>query len=726
MLYYLVAGLLLLHTVYWGLGLSWLVLPRRWGKVWWIFAPCLGMALQSAVVWFGAQTALPGTDSYAWASEALPLALLVWAVRREGGAGVRRRLSVLRRALPVAGLLLFAGAMLLWPMTQRGAWTLSSSSLGSCDHADYAAGARVFREFSRDDREGFMGLTEVTRVGSAENFFEYWQRLNHFTPAALLAHNGSLLRLEPYQLVSLSGVAVLLMNLPLVLLLGRVAGLGAWARFGVAAAYGFSPLGTYAVHHGALGQLYAAQGIAVLTLAVVAQARHPREFWRHGAVLLAAVWLLAGSYNFILTVAFAPAAAWVLLQSWQRRTCRHWPALLGWIAAVGAVCVLLFWGRFAGFAERFQLFEKYDFGWPVPLLGPAAWLGAVTDVDLRAWPAPWGWLCDGLAAALFVSGVLALARRQREAAWSAVALVGPVVGGWALLVWESTARANASYDAFKLLSVFLPGLLAGLCVWAEPASRARNSRLGRVAAAGLLLVVAVSVWSAARYADRMRLPPMRVERPLLELQKLEAVPSITSLNIRVEDFWSRLWANQFLLRKEQYFLTHSYEARLNTPLRGEWDLSDSLLRSAPCAPDDSLQLNGQFHVVRVGAPGFVRLGFGEGWHAVEGAYANRWRWSRATAEIVIENPGANPVEGSLRLQARGIGVNSVSLELSGRNLGSQALELAQRELVWTQIALPPGRSVLRFRLESPPASAPGDAREIGLALASLVFAADAP
>lgn len=724
MLYYLVAGLLLLHTVFWGLGLSWLVLPRRWTNVWWIFAPVLGMALQSAVVWFGAQTTLPGTDSYAWASEALPLALLAVAVRREGRDGVRRRLRILRGALPVAVVMLSVGAMLLWPMTQRGAWKLSSSSLGSCDHADYAAGARVFREFSSDNREGFMGLSEVTRVGSAENFFAYWQRLNHFTPAALLAHHASLLQLEPYQLVSLSGVVVLLLNVPLVLLLARLAGLGAGARLGVAAIYGFSPLSAYGVHHGALGQFYAAQGIAVLTLVVVAYARRPGEFGRHGAVLLSTLWLLAGSYNFILTVAFAPAAAWVLMQSWQRRTCRHWPALLAWVAAAGAACLLLFWGRFAGFAERFQLFEKYDFGWPVPLLGPAGWIGAVRDVDLRSWPAPWDRGLDVLVAGAFVAGAVALVRRRSVAAWSAAALVGPVVGGWALLVWESTARANASYDAYKLLAVFYPGLLAGLCVWAASARLARTaSRWSRASAAGLILIVAVNFSSAWRYADAMGSPPLRVERPLVELQKLESMPSIRSLNLRVEDFWSRLWANQFLLRKEQFFVTHTYESRLNTPLRGEWDLSDSLLRSVPVSPDDSLRINGQFHVARVAAPGFVRLGFGGGWHAPEGEYAVRWRWSRATAEIFIENPALQPVEGALRVRARGVGANSVHLQVADAEVGSQALEPVQQELVWSRIVLPPGRSVLRFRLEKPPTPVPGDSRELGLALSDLAFAA---
>ena len=56
MLYYLTAVALVAHTVFWGLGLSWLVLPRVWRRWGWVFAPAFGWALQSAVVWAGAQS----------------------------------------------------------------------------------------------------------------------------------------------------------------------------------------------------------------------------------------------------------------------------------------------------------------------------------------------------------------------------------------------------------------------------------------------------------------------------------------------------------------------------------------------------------------------------------------------------------------------------------------------------------------------------------------------
>src|SRR4051812_5294762 len=90
MLYYLTAAGLIAHTIYWGLGLAWLAVPRVWRRWWWALAPGLGIALQSAVVWLGAHTSVAGTNSYAIASELLPLALLALAAR-PGWRNVRTR-----------------------------------------------------------------------------------------------------------------------------------------------------------------------------------------------------------------------------------------------------------------------------------------------------------------------------------------------------------------------------------------------------------------------------------------------------------------------------------------------------------------------------------------------------------------------------------------------------------------------------------------------------------
>jgi hypothetical protein len=191
---------------------------------------------------------------------------------------------------------------------------LTTISLGSCDAADYAAGARVLMEFAASSREGFLGLTEVVRVMSVDNFFDYWLRLNHFTPSALLALNGAVLACAPHELVSLLSMVLVAGGLPVVFWVARaVIGYSGGVSVIVAALYGINPILWYAVAHVSPGQLLAAPAVALLTWAGVALWRG-RLTWRRGArlapVLAIGYWLVLGSYNFFILVCLVPAFAY--------------------------------------------------------------------------------------------------------------------------------------------------------------------------------------------------------------------------------------------------------------------------------------------------------------------------------------------------------------------------------------------------------------------------------
>ena len=720
--YYLIAGGLILHTCFWGLGAAWLVLPWRWRRWWWALAPGLGLALQSAVVWAGANAGLPGTSAYAWWSELLPLGLAVLACARRGFRSSRLLGSGLIRppAVLLAGIIVVGGWFLLSPMAASGRG-VTSSSLGSCDQADYAAGARVLAEFSRHDRTGMLGLTEVTHIGSTEYFFDFWLRLNHFTPSALIAHNSVIFGLQAYRLVSVTAVVLLLLNVPMVYLLSRVAaGLKPAAALFVAALYALSPLSAYAVHQGALGQLLAAQGIGLLVVTsaiIFREAGHPRRLWPLGLVMLAAFWLLAGSYNFILVICLAQAIPWVLGRAFVRPRSQ---AIMGFglttLAAL-VLCAGLFWPRFSGIIERFQLFADHDYGWSVPLIGWDGWLGLVSDVYLEPNPAAWRWPVMIVLAAGWTGWLIMAWRRQRSQALAAAALVLPVAAGWTILAWGSLTRANASYDAFKLLSVFYPGLLAGLCgglVLGGKSLRARGS-LGF-----MVLILGLNLIRADEFRRKMSSPPLRVERHIVALGWIESMPKVTSVNVRIGMYWARLWADAFLLRTPHYFAQPTYEGRNVTPLRGEWDLIHTMLWVLPAAHSDEidLDLDQNFQLVRSAAVKAVRAEFGPGWNASERFGTDQWRWTSGTGQILLTSTETRPITVSLRLKVEGLR-NGDKLEL-GWN-GRLVQEAGVSRLVgWTdpvELTLPPGRSVLTLQPGKMNGRSPAeDPRHLGIGL----------
>ncbi|MFM9090396.1 MAG: hypothetical protein ACKOUK_01480, partial [Verrucomicrobiota bacterium] len=88
-----IALLLAAHLAFWGAGLAWLAMPRRWRAFWPLLVPAAGLGLQSAVVWWGAMAGAAGTDAYGRWAQLLPAGLLAVALARGGARRLAREVS---------------------------------------------------------------------------------------------------------------------------------------------------------------------------------------------------------------------------------------------------------------------------------------------------------------------------------------------------------------------------------------------------------------------------------------------------------------------------------------------------------------------------------------------------------------------------------------------------------------------------------------------------------
>lgn len=700
MLFFIVAFGLLAHLLFWGAGLALLITPRPYRRFWPLFCAPFGLALQSAAVWAGVFAGLPGTDAYGRYALALPAALLIAGLwRGRAWLAAPRKFNGLWLAMAVCL------AVLVIPLASSSK-VLTTTSLGSCDAADYAAGARVFKEFARGDRSGFMGLTAVVSIASIDNFFDLWVRLNHFTPTAVIALNASVLGLRPYEIISVLAAVFLVSAMPVVFWLARSGlGLAPGVSCGITLLYGLNPLNWYADYHAALAQLLAAQAIALLTWAGVALWRSGAR-WRQGLVfggcLLAADWLVLGSYNFIVLVCLIPALAYALGQAAWRGNWRQFGRWCALMALPMLICLVTFWGRTRGIGDRFQVMNTYDLGWRIPALSPEGWLGLVAGPGLAAHQV---WLRVALGGALlFLLGAAWIGefRRRSNRAWLALCLSAPILIGYAVLLIHGGGRSNAGYEAYKLFAVFFPGLLAALCLWAQP-GESRRRRWREWAALGFAAVVLgliiVADW---RFERRMETPPLIVDRPLAQLYKAEALDRVDSVNMLVGDFWSRLWASAFLLRKPQYFATFTYEGHRPTALLGHWDLSEDPIKLT--LPDgDSIRVNPWFSLIRVASPYFLTAAWGEGWYGLEHLPRTEmtWRWSKGNASLVVENPQTRPLTISCRMRVQSLIRRDVAVWVDGRPVLMASVGRVPGVLEVPAFAIPPGRNVIELRSSEP-------------------------
>jgi hypothetical protein len=721
MMFFAVAFALLLHVSYWGAGLAIAIMPKPWRRFWPIIALPTGWVLQSAVVWVGAYCDLRGTDAYAWYAEVIPAVLLLLALVRRGWRELR--LDVSRFGLVWIAMVAAMIAMLIpLPIASHG---LTTISLGSCDAADYAAGARVFKEFAHSDRQGFLGLTEVVHVMSADNFYDFWLRLNHFTPSALMALNGSIFDCEPFQLATLLTIVILATAVPTVFWVSRaVFGYSGAASLIIAAVFGISPITWYSVAHVSPAPLLAAQALALLNWAGIALWRG-KLTWRRGiqfaGILAIGYALVLGSYNFILIVSLVPAVAFA---GGQTLATASWRRLARWILIMVTPlvgCGFFFGGRVTGLVERFMLFQTYDFGWRIPLLTPEGWLGMVQGVTLNSWS--WAGIRWGLAAVVLVVWLWAIIRSLRRNGpriWVVASVTVPVMFGYAFLEWRGARLGtNASYDAFKLLTVFYPLLLPAFCWWITLRWSAQLFNWAVIAgvAAG---VVAMNLVGCVMYVVRLSHPPLVVTSEIRQLQKIEAMPEVQSINMSIPDMWTRLWANSFLLRKAQYFSVHTYEGRLNTVLRGDYDLRSGTLR---VMPDDgsSRQVTPHFVLINRRGPLFLQVNIGDGWFSMERhGGGDRWRWTRGDATVRINNPHPYPVAMRVTLDARAIADRNITISVAGVVPPAPIhMDKRRRQATTSIMIAPPGRSTLLLHSDQPPVKVSGDARSLSLCVFSL-------
>lgn len=727
-MHHLVAFALLLHVLVWGVGVAMLLMPRPWRRFWPVLVMPAGLALQSAVVWAGAYAGFNGTNSYGYASEVIPAGLLAWALRRHGPRAAWT--DITRIGLVWAAM---AGCLvvLVLPVAiaSRG---LTTISMGSCDAADYAAGARVLMEFARTDRDGFIGLVEVVQVHSVDNFFDYWLRLNHFTPAALIALNGTVLGCAPHEIATLFTAVLLAGTVPVVFWTSRILfRYSGGVSLVIASLFGFSPVMWYAVAHVSPGQLLAAQAIALLTWSGIALWRG-RMTWRCAGMFMGvqavAYWLILGSYNFIIVVGLVPVTVYALgLAGWRRQ----WQRLGKWAVMMAVplvACVVLFAPRAAGLAERFMLLQAYDFGWQIPGLTAEGWLGMVQGPDLQAWTfLGVRWVLSAIVVGLLVWAYIRAAQQRRRAAWVALAVSVPILCGY-LYLQARGARlgTNASYDAYKLFAVFYPLLLPAFCWWV---TLRRSGRLHEwLLVAGVAgVVTGFNLLGCGMFIWKLSRPPLMVDGELRQLRQIEAMPDVKSVNLLVPDMWSRLWAHSFLLRKEQYFLTHTYEGRLNTELRGEWDLEGG--RIAVLLPDGARrQVTPRFALVDTRHPAYVRALEVDGWHQEESepVSRSRWRWTTGSATIAVENPHAYPLQLVGALDGWSPLPRTVSLigdNVAGGGETSEVLAVP-RERASGRLApvlIPPGKSRLELRTPEPLYQTPEDPRSLGIAVFRLTL-----
>ena len=675
------------------LGLSatvWL-LPAGWRRFQWTLSVPLGVSLQMGSGWLLLAAGWNIEQAAYWV-HALAFVPLAAAL---GWRRTRRRLvhtASASESWATLGVVFIAVILAISPLEAGPMRGLATLSLGSCDAPDYAFGARLFLEKGNHLHHGFWVQQEVHELGEM-NLWSYWTRLNHFGPAACFAFTSALFRLPIWSVETVvSGVWAAAGAGLCVTIARSVFRLKLTPAVLIGLLYSVSPLPLYAVYHLAAGQLVGTLGMSgmVLLASAIPLARARSFGLGHVVVGAMMIWLLVGSYAFMILFALAAVSLLAAIHAAVRRAPTYLLRAVLWLGASGLVAALVFHERFIGLAFSIQVFGSGNSGWPLPPITLSTILGISRGIEL----APLGpFLAIPIALAVS-AGVLvgAVTRfRQRHVSVAVtISVLAIVFSARALLSHLDPGDANlGSYKIYKAVSVFLPVLLPALvgCL----AHLGRMGSLLTTGVSGLLLLVASlysfqPLWSAASR------PPFRAGSELSALSAIERSPDVHGVNIIASHPWDRIWASAFLADKPQYFAEGSYITRTVVPLEGNWVLEDG---AAGIYSSDTVHVGERLILRPVDKKPRLTLSFGEGWWPHEGTH----RWGGAsTNRMELLLTSASPFKVRVRLG----GTFPAGLESLSASYGSETIQSRYSDgmMELGPLTVSPGTSVLRIEADA--------------------------
>jgi hypothetical protein len=698
-----------------GLGVTLLALPAALQRYTLPIAPLAGFSLATLAAWYFAAMGFQGTDAYAsplCLMGVIPLAGAIYLKGWRVTDQVFNRDSGIAAALGLLGFLIAAAPSMI---ASAG---LTAISLGNADIAFYAIMARYLKEFRLGDASGFFSQEPVTIGATA---------IDRFGAVIAAALPASLFSLGTYQLQNVATHVFLALMVMMIFIVARET----FAYGRGTAALGtllvvVSPLLYYTVFHDFVAQII---GMALSFLLIVIHTHLVREnsvnAYRGGLAIAAlTTWGLSTAYGHMVPIFLVAMGAWVSAAAFHARSPRLLARWIGFCAATIVVVVIasperarVAVGQVEFFGGAVGSIIRQPRGWFVPWLFPSGLFTIPHAFPLAdAVPVVVN-LALGIAFfVLLLSGLFQAYRYNRLRFLTVLGWLAPIVAGTVLLAYlDRTAAGWGGYASYKFLSFFAP--IVALCVVAALADAPASRLLRGLAAACLAVITLSSVHGSWRLADIMR-SAQAVRPQLAALQKVEAMPSVDSVNLPDSTaILDTMWKANFLARKTLYIQEKTY-FRPSAP-KGTW----TLLANPPLGPvvtvrvadgrgEQQLPINDAYLLARDNA----RLGFdfGEGWYPGEPTLRWMGREGAPDASLVLNVLG-DPLSVTIALEYYSVNPrNQLSLYLDDRPIAECAGD-SHRCVVKADLL--PGARVLRLRAALPPERpGNGDQRVLGFAL----------
>ena len=728
--FFLYAILISLFYIYSGIGLSFLLCPKKFEKYSLYFAPFVGLAYLSYCSWIFFEYSPWGTNGYAGILLIPPLFFLILSCIIKKDRIIVLFSSIKKENLPLIFLCIILFLAISFPYYSKIDGISNTITLGNGDIADYAATSQYLMLSSK------LQSPIPYVMETIPHFSEILQN-NYFSAFLSTALPSSLFHLESYQIQNLVIYLFFIFILPISYLIGiEIFEYTKKIAFIITLLIGINFHLFYIMYQGFLGQCIGIGfflGLIFTTYYPILKHDKFSEITSYLPLNILFCFGLLISYNILVPLFLIPAILFIGSYYIYSRSNLFLVQSVGYITLTFFITFLISPFSFIYRILSLIIFNKVVAGWNMPVLTPDRLFGFVgNNVLMQSESIFLTILISMPIILLLIFSFYLLFKKERREFYLWGSYLGFVIIFYFYLVIKellSPSFSGDGYKAYKLLTYFIPIiLLTSLYYFKNFEFTYSQKNFGKKISiiAFLCLLIIGNIWSTLAMISVSSSQSVPIKEDIINLQKIEYFDNVSSINIEEKTWLDQMWMYYFLFKNKTVYLKYPtyYGA---SPQNGEWNLKNvGDILTIPLNENKTvILLNKQYYLEKSDNTSYLEASLGEGWYYFESNGNLHWRWAGANNEspsIILDSTQDQFL--NLDLTYWSLNPDNALTVMIDNMTSKDCIDKTHCKI--TNLNLTSGKHILILRSKLPPQlPGNGDSRYLSYAFSNITFSSTA-
>lgn len=625
--------LIALLFVYCGIGLTLFICPKKFENYILFFSPFVGLAYLGLFTWWGIHLVSGGINAFIYPLLILPAFFLLLALFTR-----KDQLLPIFWVLRTETLFLIILCIIIYLIISLPNIVLLNNLnvlvVGNNDIINYATISKFLTRSSL-----------INPVPGVDAHILYLIENNNFGAFIAAAVPSSFFAIQTYMLENIIENLFFIFSLPIIYLIAvEIFTYKSQVAFIATLLIGVNIHLIYILYTGFVGQVIGCSiFLALLLVTLYPLLSYEQNHNFHSFIPLASV-LMFGmimTYSPLILLFFVPILLYLIIVMSSKKSAEFiWNPLKFLIITTiisFAIAPTLFIDRLQ---ELTYFAQSIAAGWPMPPITPEQIVGLVGNdvgwfpIQNAVWSPPlipviFLLLVSFLVLFVFFLSLKKLSKDQRLLFFFAMAfllIIFMVYIYYIIIDYISPTFTGEYYKAYKLLTYGIPMVIIIFLSYFKDLNLFKCKDKCRYCMIFLVVLVLGNIWSGAAMMDMVSQKSYPIKASVIDLQRLNEMQNISSLNIEERSYSDQMWIYYFL------FMNHTIHLQYTTyfqksPLTGEWTLktrNEDILNLENL--EEIIPLNDDYYLVKNGSSSF-RVDFKEGWYETESWGNSIFRWS---------------------------------------------------------------------------------------------------